>query len=44
MNLVDDMVFPKNASLHQVERQLRQENQLMSLEQPSADPREDGHA
>lgn len=44
MNLVDYVVLSEDPSLHQVKRQLRQENQLMSLEQPPADPGEDGHA
>lgn len=44
MKFVDHAVLPKDPSLHQVERQLRQENQLVALKQPSANPSKDGHA
>lgn len=43
MQLVDDVLFAENPSFHQIERQLRQENQLVTLEQSTTNPREDGH-
>lgn len=43
MQLVNDVLFAEYPSFHQVERQLRQENQLVSLEQSTTNPRENGH-
>lgn len=43
MELVNHALLPEDSSLHQVERQLRQENQLVALEQPPANPGENCH-
>lgn len=44
MDLVDYLLLSQDPSLHKVERKLRQEDELVALEQPPTNPGEDRHA